>query len=374
MGRKVWKVRFTSAVESSCVRRDDQRPERTAPSRPPVPGAMGLHLAPQPAPGFGPVAVWSDRQHDLRRAGSRPPRRGPHADPWDHCSHAVRRLPNRLGGAREVGRSLRQGVLRRVDVLWINDPVVGVHSLTDVPALYDVTDDWREALAPETRGAQARPGRGPARSSRYHRGVQPGAAAAVAGQVRGGGPSRPQRGRPPGPRVGPTEVPSGQAAAHWVRRDPAQRATGCRAARASCCGSADRYRSPRGPQQLRPGHAGAPRQAAGHHHPRTGSRGRGAELDGLVRRPRVPTSGDTIHAQPRRNQGLRVPGQRPTGGRDTDQRVPGAGRSGPAGRFRCASSTPSPRHWTAGAGPGPPPASWDERAQEMAAVIHQLVR
>jgi teichuronic acid biosynthesis glycosyltransferase TuaH len=60
-----------------------------------------------------------------------------------------RRLPTRLGGSRVVGRSLRRGVLRDADVLWINDPVVGVHSLTGAPALYDVTDDWRAARAPK---------------------------------------------------------------------------------------------------------------------------------------------------------------------------------------------------------------------------------
>ncbi|HEY5247286.1 MAG TPA: glycosyltransferase [Dermatophilaceae bacterium] len=46
-----------------------------------------------------------------------------------------------------IGGSLRHGALREVDLLWINDPVLGVHSMTTAPALYDITDDWREARA-----------------------------------------------------------------------------------------------------------------------------------------------------------------------------------------------------------------------------------
>src|SRR4051794_29983271 len=51
-------------------------------------------------------------------------------------------LPKRLGGLRSVGRLLRRGVLRDRDVLWINDPTLGVHCLrAGQAALYDVTDD-----------------------------------------------------------------------------------------------------------------------------------------------------------------------------------------------------------------------------------------
>ena len=54
------------------------------------------------------------------------------------------RLPKRFGGLAELGGRLRRGVLRRADVLWINDPALGVHCLRrGQPAVYDVTDDWR---------------------------------------------------------------------------------------------------------------------------------------------------------------------------------------------------------------------------------------
>jgi teichuronic acid biosynthesis glycosyltransferase TuaH len=59
------------------------------------------------------------------------------------------RVPKRLGGLRILGAELARGVLRRADVLWINDPSLGVHCLRDgQPAIYDVTDDWRWAEAP----------------------------------------------------------------------------------------------------------------------------------------------------------------------------------------------------------------------------------
>ena len=52
--------------------------------------------------------------------------------------------PKRLGGLRFTGALLRRTVLRDIDVLWVNDPTLGVHCLTpDRPASYDVTDDWR---------------------------------------------------------------------------------------------------------------------------------------------------------------------------------------------------------------------------------------
>lgn len=52
-------------------------------------------------------------------------------------------IPKRFGGLRLA----TQDVLRRagtVDVLWVNDPAFGVQGLgRGVPAVYDVTDDWR---------------------------------------------------------------------------------------------------------------------------------------------------------------------------------------------------------------------------------------
>ena len=54
------------------------------------------------------------------------------------------RIPKRVGGLVELGRRLRRGVLRGADVLWVNDPALGVHCLrAGQPAVYDVTDDWR---------------------------------------------------------------------------------------------------------------------------------------------------------------------------------------------------------------------------------------
>lgn len=55
-----------------------------------------------------------------------------------------RLLPKRLAGQRAVGWRLRARWLRDVDVLWINDPEVGVAATRrGQPCLYDVTDDWR---------------------------------------------------------------------------------------------------------------------------------------------------------------------------------------------------------------------------------------
>jgi glycosyltransferase involved in cell wall biosynthesis len=54
------------------------------------------------------------------------------------------RLPKRLGGLAELGWRLRHGLLRTADVLWVNDPALGVHCLQHgQPVVYDVTDDWR---------------------------------------------------------------------------------------------------------------------------------------------------------------------------------------------------------------------------------------
>lgn len=60
----------------------------------------------------------------------------------------VQRIPKRLGGTRLVARGLRRSV-PDTSVLWINDPVLGAASMTaGIPAVYDVTDDWRTAPAP----------------------------------------------------------------------------------------------------------------------------------------------------------------------------------------------------------------------------------
>ncbi len=53
--------------------------------------------------------------------------------------------PKRGGGLWLLGARLRRGLLGAADVLWVNDPTLGVHCLSpNQPALYDVTDDWRE--------------------------------------------------------------------------------------------------------------------------------------------------------------------------------------------------------------------------------------
>lgn len=70
-----------------------------------------------------------------------------------HCPEAGitvvtprRRLPNRLGGTRVLGARLQLTVLEDIDVLWVNDPVLGAAALRRrQPAVYDVTDDWRTA-------------------------------------------------------------------------------------------------------------------------------------------------------------------------------------------------------------------------------------
>ncbi len=58
-------------------------------------------------------------------------------------------LPKRLGGFRAASRSLARAGLLDSDVLWINEPVLGALLLgAHVPAVYDVTDDWRHATLP----------------------------------------------------------------------------------------------------------------------------------------------------------------------------------------------------------------------------------
>nr|WP_231126874.1 glycosyltransferase [Motilibacter aurantiacus] len=59
-----------------------------------------------------------------------------------------RTLPKRAGGNAAVGLALRAGLLRTADLLWVNDPEVGATAVRrGQPAVYDVTDDWREAPA-----------------------------------------------------------------------------------------------------------------------------------------------------------------------------------------------------------------------------------
>ncbi|MDT7537999.1 MAG: teichuronic acid biosynthesis glycosyltransferase TuaH [Actinomycetota bacterium] len=62
-------------------------------------------------------------------------------------------IPRTLGGLTLTARVLRKAVLADVDVLWINDPVLGRLTADAVPvASYDVTDDWRTSdLAPRIR-------------------------------------------------------------------------------------------------------------------------------------------------------------------------------------------------------------------------------
>jgi glycosyltransferase involved in cell wall biosynthesis len=58
-------------------------------------------------------------------------------------------LPRRTGGTALVAAEVRARFLRGADVLWINDAILGVRCLRHgVPAVYDVTDDWREARLP----------------------------------------------------------------------------------------------------------------------------------------------------------------------------------------------------------------------------------
>jgi teichuronic acid biosynthesis glycosyltransferase TuaH len=58
-------------------------------------------------------------------------------------------LPKSLGGLIHLGRYLAQRIVRGSDLLWINDPALGVQCLTrGTPTIYDVTDDWRAAGFP----------------------------------------------------------------------------------------------------------------------------------------------------------------------------------------------------------------------------------
>ena len=58
-------------------------------------------------------------------------------------------LPKSLGGLRLLGRRVRRRLLHDVDLLWVNDPALGVHCMRrDLATVYDVTDDWRTARFP----------------------------------------------------------------------------------------------------------------------------------------------------------------------------------------------------------------------------------
>lgn len=54
-------------------------------------------------------------------------------------------MPKRVGGLRLLGVQLRRTWLRGLDLLWVNDPALGVQCQSSrQPAVYDVTDDWRD--------------------------------------------------------------------------------------------------------------------------------------------------------------------------------------------------------------------------------------
>ncbi len=58
-------------------------------------------------------------------------------------------VPRRHGGHRALAAWLRRAT-DGVDLLWVNDPVAGGATLRpSTPAVYDVTDDWREVDQPE---------------------------------------------------------------------------------------------------------------------------------------------------------------------------------------------------------------------------------
>ena len=59
-------------------------------------------------------------------------------------------LPRSLGGLAAIGQRIRRHIAHDADLLWVNDPTLGVHCLRpDVPTVYDVTDDWRTAGFPK---------------------------------------------------------------------------------------------------------------------------------------------------------------------------------------------------------------------------------
>lgn len=137
-------------------------------------------------------------------------------------------VPAAPGGHRVLAAWIRR-TLRDVDVLWVNDPVAGVAALHEgLPAVYDVTDDWRcMAQRPADRAWVA--AAADVLSVRAHRGVLGGAGPAMVGALRRAGHRHRQRGgsrraahrRPPGAsRPGATPVVRGHAAHQQARRGP----------------------------------------------------------------------------------------------------------------------------------------------------------
>lgn len=58
-------------------------------------------------------------------------------------------VPKRIGGLAVTGWLLRHSTLHEIDVLWVNNAPLGVHCLIhSTPAIYDITDDWREVDVP----------------------------------------------------------------------------------------------------------------------------------------------------------------------------------------------------------------------------------
>jgi glycosyltransferase involved in cell wall biosynthesis len=61
----------------------------------------------------------------------------------------VQHIPSRGGGLSVLGWLLRRDLVAGADVLWVNNADLGRYCLVPgVPALYDVTDDWRTADMP----------------------------------------------------------------------------------------------------------------------------------------------------------------------------------------------------------------------------------
>lgn len=115
--------------------------------------------------------VWRRNQHIAARVVRHghvkrltfiePPRPRPEAarcpEPGIRVVTPRRLVRPRLGGLVAAGFGARRWT-RAVDVLWINDAPVGLHALhRGQRAVYDVTDDWREASAsPAGRRRQIR--------------------------------------------------------------------------------------------------------------------------------------------------------------------------------------------------------------------------
>ena len=90
-----------------------------------------------------------DRGHVRRLTWISPPRRGLLPSSWSPSPGITvlvpaMPVPRRLGGLSPVARTVARKAADS-SVLWVNDPRLGaaVAGSTDLPALYDVTDDWR---------------------------------------------------------------------------------------------------------------------------------------------------------------------------------------------------------------------------------------